>query len=288
MLEFEPPIFIIGLSRSGTTILYRLFTSHKDTSYPEYYSSKFYKHPWMFRFISLAMKYRKKRYKITRPIPKQGRIWSRFYSPYDYLDESMVTKDIKNYYDKAIKYQLKAFKATRFVSKNPRDCLRIRWLDAMYPNAFYIIISRDKKSVLSSMYQKIQKKKKKWNAKFPGKSNELLGYLDIKKVIGMNYSEMEACIGHYEYHKKSLEKDLPKIKDRTIIIEYEELVKDPRNMIKKLYKFVNLEWYDELNKQIPERLELTNNKKWESLPQDEKKILLEYTENNRTPDKKLG
>jgi hypothetical protein len=284
-LKFKQPIFIIGHSRSGTTILYRLFTAHKDTAYPEYYSSKFYKHPWMFRFISLAMKYRKLRYNINRPIPKQGTIWGRFYSAYDYLDESKVTEDIKNYYDKVIKYQLKAFNATRFVSKNPRNYLRIRWIDAMFPNAVYIIISRDKKSVLSSMYQKIQKKKKKWNAEFPGESNELLGYADIKKIIGTNCSDMEACIAHYELHKKSLEKDLPTITDRTITIEYEELIKEPINTVKKLYEFTNLEWYDELNKVIPKKLQLANNEKWKSLPEDEKKIMLEYTDKNKTSDR---
>ena len=284
-MKFKQPIFIIGHSRSGTTILYTLFTAHKDTAYLDNYSSKFYRRPWMFRFIPLLMKYRKLRYNIDRPRSDEGWIWSRFYSAYDYLDESKVTEDVKNYYNKAIKYQLKAFNATRFVSKNPRNHLRIRWIDTMFPNAVYIIISRDKKSVISSMYQKVQKKKKKWNEEFPDKSNELIGYADIKKIIGMKYSDMEACIAHYDLHKRSLEKDLPTIADRTITIEYEEFVKDPRNTIKKLYEFTNLEWYDDLNKIIPEKLQLANNEKWKLLPEDEKKILLEYTENNKTPNR---
>ena len=284
-MKFKQPIFIIGHSRSGTTILYKLFTSHKDTAYLEHYSSKFYKHSWMFRLIPLLMKYRKLKYNIDRPKSSQGAIWSRFYSGYEYLDESKVTEDIKNYYDKAIKYQLKAFNATRFVSKNPRNHLRIRWINAMFPNAIYIIISRDKKSVLSSMYQKVQKQKKNWDVKFPDKSNELVGYADIKEMIGMDYSDMEACIEHYDLHKKALEKDLPIIADRTITVEYEEFVKDPRNIMKKLYEFTNLVWYDELNKVIPEKLQLSNNEKWKSLPEYEKKIMLEYTDKNKTPDK---
>jgi len=274
----KKPIFILGLPRSGTTILEELFTAHKDTAYFENYSARFYKRPWMFRFIPLLMKYRKLRYNIDRPKRSEGWVWDRYANLLDYLDESKVTEDIKNYYDKAIKYQLKAFNATRFVSKNPRNHLRIRWIDAMFPNAVYIIISRDKKSVISSMYQKVQKKKKKWNEEFPDRSNELIGYADIKKIIGMNCSDMEACIAHYDLHKKSLEKDLPSIEDRTITIEYEEFVKDPRNTIKKLYKFTNLEWYDELEEFIPKQLKLGNNEKWKSLPEDEKKIMLEYTE----------
>ena len=38
--------------------------------------------------------------------------------------------------------------------------------------------------------------------------------------------------------------------------------------------------YDELEKFIPKQLELGNNEKWKLLPDDEKKIMLEYTEKN--------
>jgi len=235
-MKFNEPIFIIGTSRSGTSILYRLFTFHKDTAYFENYSSKLYKHPSMFRFIPLLMKYRKFRYKIDRPRSDEGWVWNRFHTSYEYLDENHATEEVKNYYYNAIKYQLKAFNSTRFVSKNPRNCLRLRWINHMFPNAFYIIISRDKKSVISSMYQKVQKKRKKWNTKFPNIPNNFIGYTHIKKIIGKNCSDIEACIALYDLYMKALKKDLPIISDRTITIQYEEFIKDPRNTIKKLYE----------------------------------------------------
>ena len=150
----------------------------------------------------------------------------------------------------------------------------------MFPNAFYIIISRDKKPVISSMYQKVQKKRKKWNAKFPDTPNDYLGYAAIKKMMGKNCSDLEACIAHYDLHMKALNKDLPLISDRTITIQYEEFVKDPRSTMKKLYEFTHLKWYTELEKIIPEKLEQANNEKWKLLPDDEKEVLLEYTEKN--------
>ena len=66
-MKFNQPIFILGLSRSGTTILYKLLTSHEDTAYFDNYSSKFYKQPYLFRFIPLLMKYRKNKseYSVT-------------------------------------------------------------------------------------------------------------------------------------------------------------------------------------------------------------------------------
>jgi len=277
-MKFNKPIFILGLSRSGTTILYKLLTSHKDTAYFDNYSSKFYKKPYMFRFIPMLMKYRKIRYNIDRPRSDEGWVWNRFYGSYEYLDESHVTEQIQNYYDDAIKYQLKAFNASRFVSKNPRNCMRLRWIDKMFPNAYYIIISRDKKSVISSMYQKVQKKRKKWNEKFPDIPNNFVGYAHYKKIIGENYSDMEACIKLYDLYMKSMYQDLHVVSDRTITIQYEEFVIDPIKTIKKLYEFINLDWYDELNQFIPKQLELGNNEKWKLLPEKEKKVLLDYVD----------
>ena len=77
-MKFDKPIFIIGTSRSGTNILYKLFTTHRDTAYFENYSSRFYKKPFMFRFIPMLMKYQKLKYKIDRPKTSEGWVWDRF------------------------------------------------------------------------------------------------------------------------------------------------------------------------------------------------------------------
>ena len=89
---------------------------------------------------------------------------------------------------------------------------------------------------------------------------------------------MEACIKLYDLYMKSMYQVLHVISDRTITIQYEEFVKDPINTIKKLYEFINLDWYDELNQFIPKQLELGNNEKWKLLPEKEKKVLLDYVE----------
>lgn len=279
-MKFNEPIFIIGNNRSGTNILYKLFTYHKDTAYFENYSSRFYKHPSTFKFIPLLKKYQKFRYKIDRPKRSEGWVWDRFYTLLEYLEESHATEEIKNYYYNAIKYQLKAFNATRFVSSNPRNCMRVRWINHMFPNAFFIIITRDKKSVISSMYQVMKRKRKKWGDKFLIPPSTLRGYGHVKKILGENSSDMQTCIDFYELYQNALNKDLPLISDRTITIHYEDFVKNSRNTIKKLYEFTHLQWYDELEKLIPEHVDLDRNKRWKLLPDNEKKFLLEYVERN--------
>jgi hypothetical protein len=275
-MEINEPIFIIGNNRSGTNILYKLFTEHQDTAYFENYSSRYYKRPNMFKFIPLLKKYQKFRYGIDRPKRSEGWVWDRFYTLLEYLDESHVTEEIKNYYYNAIKYQLKAFNASRFVSSNPRSSMRVKWLNQMFPDAFYIVISRDKKSVISSMYQVITQKRKKWGDKFLEPPSTLRGYGHVKKILDENSSDMQTCIDFYELYQKTLKKDLPLISDRTIHVTYEDFVKDSKNTIKKLYKFTHLEWYEKLEKLIPEHIDLNRNDRWKLLPEVEKKVLLEY------------
>ncbi len=281
-MKFKEPIFILNPSRSGTTILFRLFAHHKDTAFFERYSAKLYKHPSLFRFIPLLMKYQKIRYKTVRPIASEGAdVWNRFYSPIERLDESHVTEEVKNYYYNAIKYQLKAFNATRFVNKNPRSCLRVRWINHMFPNAVYVVVKRDKKAIISSMYKKLQRKEKIWRERNSDTSKPFLGsYAITRKILGDNISDLEACIGYYELYQKTLEKDLPVISNKVITVYYEDYVKDPRSIIKKLYDHTHLDWYDELEEFIPKQLELHNNEKWKTLPKDVKSKLLEYCDGN--------
>ena len=234
----------------------------------------------MFKFIPLLKKYQKFRYGIDRPKRSEGWVWDRFYTLMEYLEEKHATEEIQNYYYNAIKYQLKAFNASRFVSSNPRSSMRVKWLNKMFPNAYYIIITRDKKSVISSMYQVITKKRKKWGDKFLEPPSTLRGYGHVKKILDKNCSDIQTCIDFYELYQKTLNKDLPLISEKTMHVKYEDFVKDSRSSIKKLYQFTDLEWYDELDKLIPEHVDLTRNERWKLLPNTEKNFLLEYLEKN--------
>ena len=207
--------------------------------------------------ISLLHKYRKIRYGIDRPKPSQGLIFERLYNRFEYVTEINITPKTKKFLFDAIKTELKVFKTERFVNKSPRHCFRIRWLNNLFPDAYYIIIWRDPKSVISSSTRR----------QWPNWSL-------FKEKFGKDLSDIEICINHYLFYKKHLLQDLPLIKDRTIDIQYEDLVRNTRDELKRLYKFTELEWYDELKKDIPEHLELRNNEKWKTLPVDDR-ILLE-------------
>lgn len=94
-MKIDRPIFIISTQRSGTIILYRLFTKHKDTAYFEHYYDKLYTHSLLFPLIPYLFRYRKWRYKITRPKAKEGEVWDMFFNPFKCLNEYMLKKKLK-------------------------------------------------------------------------------------------------------------------------------------------------------------------------------------------------
>lgn len=221
----------------------------------------------MFKLIPTLNAYRKLRYGISRPKQTEGKVWNRFYHHLEHLDETHTNDEIKNYYHSVIKAELKAFKVTRFVNKNPKHSLRIKWLNEMFPDAYYVLITRDPKPVVSSFRLKIENynKVRPWDT--DNASNQIV------EKFGKNKSALEACIGYFKFVREIMLKDLPIIKDRIIEIEYKKFVNNPRDELKRLYDFVGLQWYDELEKTVPEKLELRNDDKWKKLPENEITIL---------------
>jgi hypothetical protein len=260
------PIFIIGIQRSGTTVLDNLFTRHRDTAFFEGFCNRYYMTPWKFWMIPLQVK----RYR-TRPPSTEGRVWRRYFTEIEYVDESRLTQDMKNYYYSAIKAELRAFNAKRFVNKNPSHCLRLRWLDSMFPDAMYILIRRDPRAVVNSIYQKMLSY---WEMQAKTEyEHGYKGYVTIKEVFGKDVSRLEACINFYNYSRKTLERDLTVVKDRLAEVSYEDFVKRPREELTRLYEFAGLSWYGGLESSVPEELNLENNGKWQALPGNERKIL---------------
>jgi len=253
-MQIIKPIFIIGTAGSGKTTLIRLFTHHKDTAYFEHYVSKYFNSRWTSHLFPILHKYRKIRYNIDRPIPGN----MDFSTGIEYMDETEVTKETRKFYYEKIKTTLTLFNARRFVNDSAKHCLRIRWLNKLFPDAYFVIVWRNPKDVVSSISKRINNNK-----------NILL----FQEKFGNNLSDIEISIKHYQYYKNHLLNDLPLIADRTIELKYEDLIKDPRNELKRLYRFTELKWYDELEKYIPKYLEHKNHKEWKTLSSSEQELL---------------
>jgi len=261
-LKIDRPIFILAPARSGTTIFYNLFTRHKDTAFPEHFIDKHWESSLMRKFVPILVKIQQCRYK-KRSLPHEGIFWRKFHDYNEKIGDSHVTNEEKEFLYLMMKIQLKAFSAKRFVDRSHDFCLRLKYLNTLFPDAFYIILRRDPRAVVNSQYTMI---KDEWD---PTKHKDTYG------VVINNFNsdnKLETCINYYKFYIKTMEEDLEFIKNK-IEIDYEDFVKNPRSELKKLYEFVSLTWYKKLEDEIPEVLELKNNEKWKQLPEDERKML---------------
>jgi len=262
-MDVKKPIFLLAPARSGTTIFYNLFTRHKETAFPEHFIDKYWKSSLMINFVPILVKIQQRRFK-QRSLPHEGVFWRKNHDFNQVLAKNNVEKGEKEFLNKIITNQLKAFNATRFVSRSHDFCLRVGYLNQIFPDAYYIIIKRDPRAVVCSQYTLM---KQDWDP-IAGKNT----YGKVIANFKTNESKLETCINYYKFYIDTMNNSLELV-DRKIETNYEDFVKDPRGELKKLYDFVELEWYIELEKSIPKVLKLAQNEKWKKLPDFEKKIL---------------
>lgn len=123
--QIRAPILIIGSPRSGTTMLGSLLAAHPAVDYWE----------------------------EPRPIWSQGNAWRSD----DALDESDLTAAIARRIDRRFARHLAASGKARFCEKTPSNCLRLRFIHALYPDARIIHLVRDGRAVVASMLRMLER-----------------------------------------------------------------------------------------------------------------------------------
>lgn len=249
------PIFIVGCGRSGTTIFYEIMAWHKDLAWISNHSNWYYA---MFPYVAgLCILYRSeivKRLMGRRfPKPREGhRLWDWCHpvedSPNDPpLDESDVTPKAFYRVQKMVIDHIRFSGKKRFVNKNTRNSRRIRYLNAIFPDAKFIHIIREGRAVVASLI-KFREKLTPWiikrndNVQFADNENRnveiaaLLWMEEVNKVLtdkkNLNPSQ------YYE-------------------IKYEDFIRSPIGTMREVCGFCELNWSDDFEEFI-KRKQLKN------------------------------
>jgi hypothetical protein len=119
------PIIIVGSPRSGTTMLGKMLAAHPEVAYWE----------------------------EPRTIWSQGHAWKGD----DVLTESDLTPSIARKIDDRFSRFLSDSGRSRFCEKTPSNCLRLRFVHALYPDAKVIHLIRDGRAVVASMLRMLEK-----------------------------------------------------------------------------------------------------------------------------------
>lgn len=206
-------IFIIGVGRSGTSLLQSMLNAHPDiVSSPESHFLRKYVFPNMKRNGLVAAKsfFLKldKDESFKRVSVDAGEIWR---------DKENAKVNLLTFYNRMFKLYAKSKGKYIFVDKDPRNIDYIPQLDYLFPNSKIVHVYRDPRDIVYS------KSKAAWSSNRAYWLHALIGQYQISK-------------GRFNLNKYFSKKE------RYIEIRYEDLLQAPKDTLKKLTDFIGVDY----------------------------------------------
>jgi hypothetical protein len=252
----EPPVFIIGFWRSGTTLLHNLlcrdpkaaFTTTFQVVFPH---SHITQASWLkpltnlllppdrpFDNVSMDMDFpQEEEYGLTAMQSFSFYHIFNFPNEFDqilrneYYSENLnpgQLMELQRNYTLLIQKAMLNTGGTRYMSKNPCSLGRIQLLLSMYPDARFIFIYRNPYKVVESLYRFML-------AIFPGTQLQKVPDDFTREKIVKLYAEI---MNHY-FSTKSM---IPE--SRLLEIKMEDFVKDQLGYLEKVYKDLEIQEFE--------------------------------------------
>lgn len=239
-MEIIKPIFIVGVPRSGTTLLYRLLAQHPELAwFSKNAILKFYSKEYL-HFIFL----RRRIFDMRKILYPKGPFTPRFFSVYESpiemgqlwnwaLGKGWETTENKknlNVLKRFIRELLAEKKKKRFLAKYPRNSIKISVLKKIFPDSKFIHIIRDPRAVVNSMLKR--------SVEFQS------GYFGIplKEKILPNLSEVEKHALQWKQVTEEIKTASSNLEnERFFEIHYEDFVNSTENFLKEITKFCELQ-----------------------------------------------
>ena len=276
--KIDRPIFIIGVGRSGTTILYNLLSIHPELCWFSRYSDIFPRNNYIaLLHKSLELPYfgnlikksiiSRNQIKIL-PIPSEG---GNIYHNYCGFEHKYKTTEFdynlesEKKLKKVIQGHIKATGKKRFLSKQTANTQRIRLIHKMFPDGFYIHIIRDGRAVANSLV-----------------NVEWWKNIDIWWFNGRPSKWVETGNDPIALAGLIWERDVDEIiKNKNLFdnkyfeLRYEDLCDNPKKWIKNIADFCEISWPTKLEDILPKKLVSMNDKWKKNLSEKQKMILLD-------------
>ncbi len=252
----ESPVFIIGFWRSGTTLLHNLLCQNPHFGFVNTFQAVFPNHClmhqwWLKRLAQMLMPERRPvdNVKLDFKFPQEEEIalgniqllsfYYFWYFPNEFdefvnknlLFKNTTDEELQNWqkvYINLIKTALINTGGRRFISKNPPNLFRIKYILKMFPQAKFICIHRNPYHVISSFIR--------------------FAHPVMEEISFQNYDKKDLnirLIRLYKLFLSKFKKDKNLIpKGNLIEVKYEDLISDELSVIKNIYEALNLEGFD--------------------------------------------
>jgi hypothetical protein len=247
----EPPVFIIGFWRSGTTLLHNLLCKDPRSAYTTTFQVVFPHSTvtqawWLkkttnlllppdrpFDNVSMDMDFpQEDEYGLAAMQPFSfynifnfPRSFDRIYKD-EFFIQNLETKDLNKWkynFNKLIKKAMINTSGSRYISKNPCNLGRIELLLKLFPDAKFIFIYRNPYKVAESLYRFIL-------AIFPGTQLQKVPEDFTREKIVKMYAEI---MNQYFISKISIPES------QLMEIKMEDFVKDKIGYLEKIYQKFN-------------------------------------------------
>ena len=257
-IKIHQPIFIIGLERSGTTLLYSILANHPDLYWLSRLDSVLPSNPnlssLLRRFISpiltkstyIAIPGTISRSKGLLPPSECLPYWRQIFKwgneenymiEDDHFTEADVDEGIRGFLYEDFGTRLFWMQKKRLLFKQTGFCLKIRFLNAVFPDALFLHIIRDPfMNFLSLVRAKEASHEKFWGIKIPGWRDFLAADKRLQAAIQIRTT------------LEIIERDIYKAQalERYLQVKYEHLISNPRKTLMEVLQFCDLNWTDKM------------------------------------------
>ncbi|HET9437204.1 MAG TPA: sulfotransferase [Gaiellaceae bacterium] len=217
------PILVLGCPRSGTTVLHEALSRSSE----------------------------------LRSVHREGHIlWDEFHHPSargwdsDALAATDVTERERAYVYTAIRLWTRG---ARFLDKTPESCLRVPYLDALFPDATFVFLRRRAADTVSSLMEGWRARPRFVKYRLPAQLTGLgeLSGNSWSFVLVPGWRELlgapleEICARQYvACNEAVLEARAGMDPARWVDVRYEELVRSPADELERLYAALDLRFAD--------------------------------------------
>ncbi len=273
------PIFIFGPPRTGTTITYIIMCAHPDLAWFSVNDI----HRWISKKNILKIKntlYSKRlqgdfRLMLNGPDkpesntsrlpsdlqPIEGNsFWNRIFNEWPKQD---IPNNSKQEIKKVISDTVKRQKKLRFLNKAPLHSTRLFVLKNIFPDAKFINVIREPCATIASMLTRHEREGEFIDDSWPIINKVKYKKLDLIQKHAWIYAEVVDTT--YEFQEKNSKKNF-----MTII--YEEIMKNPIDILPKILEFCELKLPDSLENMVPPIQETADKWKERFSNADQKKI----------------
>lgn len=233
--RIEHPILIVGVGRSGTTLLYDLLARHPDVAW---FSSLTDRFPSALPLASLSFLYPRWDAGGTRPrwvpSPVEGyRLW---HDPGTVDDGPLSADDATPqraaHVTRIVAGHLRYQRKGRFLNKNTRHTRCIPYLEALFDDALFVHVLRDPRAVVASLLRV---------AFWPDLRIWSEGGVTPRRWVegGGDAAELAASLWAADVRRARTDgAELPR--DRYLEVRYEELADDPGGVLARVADFARL------------------------------------------------